>query len=96
MKGERFFLVEIGAFLRASPGGIAKFLRREGLLRAAPRGSGRAPVLYTSARGVALAVAHFRAIQGAAYQRGKDPLGRADRVLANRRRKALLGGSATG
>lgn len=94
VKGERFYLVEIAQFVRTRPGLLAKFLRREGLLRAATRGSGRAPVLYTSARGVALAIAHFRAIQGAQYAKGQDPMRRLERQAEQR--KALRERSATG
>lgn len=83
-------MFEIAAFLRAFPGDVATFLRQRRLLRRLTRGTGRKAVLVTSARGVAQAVSHFRAQQGAEYQRGKDPLRELDlNVAGQRRRKAL-------
>ena len=94
VKGERFFLFEISAFLRCSQGELAKFLRREGLLRRLGRGTGRAPAFWTSARGLALSVAHFRAVQGAKYVKGEDPLREMDQKrAAEQRKKALLKGA---
>jgi hypothetical protein len=93
VKGERFYLVEIAQFVRTQPGNLAKFLRREGLLRRVTRGA-RGAVFYTSARGVALAIAHFRAIQGALYLKGQDPLATVELRAAKRRE--LRGRSATG
>lgn len=95
VKGERFYLEEIARFVRTHPRYLAKFLRREGLLRRIARGA-RGAVYYTSARGVALAIAHFRAIQGVKYQRGEDPLRTQDRKREGElRRKALRERSAT-
>lgn len=61
---ERFFVYEVALFLRAAHGDVRKFLRKRRLLRMLGRGTGRASVAITSARGVALAIAHFRAYQG--------------------------------
>lgn len=94
VKGERFFLKEIASFLRCSMGALAKFLRREQQLRALYPGPCRDAVQWTTARGFALAVAHFRAIQGAKYLKGRDPLRELDRNrAAERRKKALLKGA---
>lgn len=94
VKGERFYILEICQFLRASPAALTKFLRREGHLRRIGRGGARSAVYWTTARGVALCVAHFRAIQGEAYQKGRDPLRRMDRKNAlEARKKALLKGA---
>ncbi len=82
---------EMAPFLRVKGCAVKKFLRREGLLRKLGMGGGRDGVWYTGARGLALAIAHFRAIQGAQYQQGLDPMREKDRVLANyRRNRALL------
>lgn len=94
VKGERFFVKEMAPFLRVTPAAVKKFLRREGLLRKLGMGTGRDGAFYTGARGLALLVAHFRAIQGAEYQRGKDPLREKDLNTAKaRRRVARLRGS---
>ncbi len=94
VKGERFFLAEIAGFLRCSRGDLAKFLRREGQLRALYPGPCRDAVRWTTARGFALAVAHFRALQGAKYLKGKDPLRKMDQSrAAGQRKKALLKGA---
>lgn len=94
VKGERFFLVEIARFLRCSRGDLAKFLRREGQLRELYPGPCRDAVRWTTARGFALAVAHFRAIQGAKYLKGRDPLRDMDQKnAAGARKKALLKGA---
>ena len=80
VKGERFFL--------------AKFLRREQQLRELYPGPCRDAVRWTTARGFALAVAHFRAIQGAKYLKGRDPLRDMDQKrAAGQRKKALLKGA---
>jgi hypothetical protein len=89
-KPERFYLGELARFLRASPGDVAKFLRARRLLRSKRPSTGRGAVTWTSARGVALAVAHFRAIQGWKLERGEDLVGASD---ARRAKKALLRGS---
>ncbi len=94
VRGERFYVKEIAPFLRATAAMVVKFLRREGLLREIYGGPCREAAKYTSARGFALCVAHFRAIQGAKYQRGQDPLREMDQKAAKRRRdKELLRGS---
>jgi hypothetical protein len=82
VKGERFFVIEISAFLRCSPGNVAGFLRREGLLKKMWGRGQRPPALWTTARGMALCVAHFRAILGEKYQQGRDPLRERDRAQA--------------
>lgn len=89
-KPERFYVKEIASFLRASGGDVAKFLRARRLLRSCRPSSGRQTVSWTSARGMALAVAHFRAIQGYKLERGEDVIGVSDRLRAKR---ALLRGS---
>jgi hypothetical protein len=89
-KSERFYLGELCGFLRASRREVAKFLRARHLLRSARPSTGRQTVTWTSARGVALAVAHFRAVQGYKLERGEDVIGVSDR---NRAKKALLRGS---
>lgn len=86
-KPERFYLGELARFLRASGGDVAKFLRERHLLRRKRPSTGRGAVTWTSARGVALAVAHFRGIQGWKLERGEDVIGVSDR---NRAKKALL------
>jgi len=72
-----------------SPGDLAKFLRERHLLRSKRPRSGRQKVTWTSARGVALAVAHFRGIQGYKLERGQDVIGESERRAA---KKALLRG----
>jgi hypothetical protein len=89
-KPERFYLSELSRFLRVRVGDMAKFLRERHLLRSKRPSTGRGAVSWTSARGVALAVAHFRAIQGWKLERGEDVIGQSDR---NRAKKALLRGS---
>lgn len=94
MKGERFFLVEIARFLRCSRGDLAKFLRREQQLRSLYPGPCRDAVKWTTARGFTLAVAHFRAIQGAEYLKGRDPLRKMDAArAAGARKRTLLKGA---
>lgn len=87
-EGERFYLKELAPFLRANGGDVAGFLRSRHLLRTVELGTGRKALRWTSARGVALAVAHFRAIQGRKYEQGQDVFRDLDR------RKAL--GKRTG
>jgi len=83
-KTERFYLVEIALFLRAKRKDVAEFLRARHLLRRGRPGTGRQDVHWTSARGVALAVAHFRAIQGYKLERGVDRIGLSERERAKR------------
>lgn len=83
---------ELAPFLRCAPGELGRFLKKRGLLRFTYPGPCRAAVRWTTARGVALAVAHFRAKQGARYQRGEDPLREMDAKNAWARRRALGGG----
>lgn len=83
-KVERFFLVEIARFLRCSPRDLSALLRKRGHLRRLSPGPLRAPVLWTTARGLQIAIAHFRARQGEKYQRGKDPLAEQDRQRAKK------------
>lgn len=90
VKGERFFLFEIAPFLRCSIALLAKFLRKEGLLRETRQGSCRDVIRWTTRRGLQLSVAHFRAHQGARYLKGEDPLREMDQ---RRRAKALLKGT---
>jgi hypothetical protein len=89
-KPERFYLAELSRFLRANPGDVAGFLRARQLLRSKRPSTGRGAVSWTSARGVALAVAHFRGIQGYKLERGEDLIGGSERRAA---KKALLRGS---
>lgn len=92
VKGERFFLREIAAFLRCSLPELAKFLKSRHLVRLLPIGPVRKPLMITSARGFALAVAHFRAKQGARYEKGEDVMAYLDRIKA---RKAAAGGDVS-
>lgn len=77
-KVERFLVIELARYLRVRPCDVRELLRSRRLLRSMTRGVGRAPVFWTNARGAAIAVAHFRAIQGAKYAKGEDPLREAD------------------
>jgi hypothetical protein len=79
-EGERFYLKELASFLRANGGDVAEFLRSRHLLRTVELGTGRKALRWTSARGVALAVAHFRAILGRKYEQGQDVLRDLDRA----------------
>ncbi len=63
-KGERFYVAEIASFLRVSPHRILVFLRDQSMLRRTRPGPQRQWVNWTTARGVGLCIAHFRAIQG--------------------------------
>jgi hypothetical protein len=63
-EGERFFVPEMARFLRCSKHDLRKFLRSVGLLRIIPLSHSRPPVAATTARGFALALVHFRTIQG--------------------------------
>jgi hypothetical protein len=81
-KVERFYLREVARFLRAKEGDVVRFLQSRHLLRSMRPGTNRNRVQFTSARGVALAVAHFRAILGQKYEQGQDPLTVLDRQKA--------------
>lgn len=84
-KGERFFVNEIASFLRARRKDVAVFLRDQGMLRMLYPGARRDHVQCTTARGLALCIAHFRAIQGIEYQKGRDLIAEQDRRRARRR-----------
>jgi len=84
-KVERFYLRELSRFLRAKEGDVAKFLSARHLLHRQSF-SVRRPTRWTSARGVALAVAHFRALLGQKYEQGRDPLAVLDRMKELSRR----------
>lgn len=84
-KVEKFFLREVARFLRCSGRDLRKLLEREGHLRVLRPAASRHAVRWTSARGLQIAIAHFRARQGALYQQGKDPIGVLDRDRARKR-----------
>lgn len=73
-KKERFFTAEIASFLRARPCDVLRLLRRQNLLRELKLGTGRAPRRWTTRRGLEICIAHFRALLGEQYLRGKDAL----------------------
>lgn len=89
-KVERFFVIELARYLRARPCDVRELLRSRRLLNALSVGTGRAAVFWTSARGAAIAVAHFRAIQGVKYAKGEDPLRDADVDAEGARRRQAL------
>jgi hypothetical protein len=89
-KVERFFVVEIARFLRAQRGAVHRYLRQQGLLRIWRKAT-RPAQGWTTARGCALAIAHFRAIQGQQYARGNDLIRNSDRMKALRERRKRLG-----
>lgn len=66
--------------LRVGPGEITKFLRSRRLLRRETFAARKA-VHWTTARGVTLSVAHFRALLGKTYEQGQDRLRTLDRML---------------
>ena len=84
-KPERFYLAELSRFLRVGGRDLKNFLRSRHLLHRMGTGVARAPVWWTSARGAALAVAHFRAILGQKYEKGQDVLRDLDRRILNSR-----------
>lgn len=84
-KGERFFVNEIASFLRARRREVAIFLRDQGMLQLVYPGCRRPHLQCTTARGLALCIAHFRAIQGIEYQKGRDLIAERDRRRAVRR-----------
>lgn len=63
-ESERFFTKDLALFLRCRQGDLLKFLRKIRLLRETYPGPCRHALKWTTPRGVAMAVAHFRAIQG--------------------------------
>lgn len=67
---ERFFLKELRALLRCRGGELLRLLRREGLLRKYRPLAQRKPYWVTTKRGVQIAIAHFRARQGAKWEQG--------------------------
>lgn len=86
----RIFTKELARYLGAQPAALVRFLRQRGLLqrgwvRKRARGS---TVNWTTPRGAALAIAHFREKQGAKVLAGKDPFVERDRekLKAERRR----------
>lgn len=72
---ERFFLFELEIYLRTRKGDIRKFLKKQGLVRwwRAKKVGGRQKA-WTTARGVALSIAYFRAKQGAKPFKETRPL----------------------
>lgn len=89
-KVERFFVIELARYLRARPCDVRELLRSRRLLLSSPAGTGRPSVFWTSARGAAVVLAHFRAIQGAKYAKGEDPLRDADVDAEGARRRQAL------
>lgn len=84
-KVERFFIFEIARYLRCAPRDLVRLLRREGHLRKLSLGASRAGVWWTSGRGLQIAIAHFRAKQGAEYLKGKDPIAELDKMIGRKR-----------
>jgi len=84
-RGERFFLAEVALFLRTSRPKLALFLRDQGMLQRLRLTGGWGSRLFTTARGFALACAHFRAIQGEREQLGVKRALRARRARRAKR-----------
>lgn len=71
-KGERFFVHEIARFLGVQSSRVRKFLTDLGMIEWFRSGRpGRPPRAYTTARGVALSVVHFRALQAECPKKGR-------------------------
>lgn len=70
-KGERFLVYEIARMLRCRPRLLFIFLRDLGMVRKVALNHGRGPKWVTTARGVQLAIVHFRGIQGERLEKGK-------------------------
>ena len=85
----KIYTAELARLLGVQRGALVKFLRQRGLLHHSwlrPRGRGKA-TNWTTPRGAALAIAHFRAKQGALVLRGKDPFVQRDRDRAKTARQ---------
>lgn len=81
---ERIWVAELGLYLGHDRRVLRKFAKRQGLLRRAT-GHGLDKAWYVSAYGAQRIIAYIRALQGAAYMHGKQPL----EQLAHRRELKL-------
>lgn len=87
----RIFTKELARYLGAQPVALVRFLRQRGLLQRGwvREGGHGSATAWTSPRGAALAIAHFREKQGAKVMAGKDPFVERDRDKLRQERRRL-------
>lgn len=83
---ERIYLIELAQFLHVPTIRVRKWARRQELIRKQGMGGAVRSIEYVTQRGAMRIIAHFRAIQGEEYLKGKDFHARLDAVREYRKK----------